>query len=222
VAFFKSSVSSLVAQLNSNVEAEAKRAASALNDIFYPKYPGIYTAAEGQRIQYNHYVAIRGSPMVKPLLKTARGGTDFARAYATTVLGTIGDSRAIPLLLDALCANAPTVRQAATKGLMYFRDPSTVSALTHALEDSSYEVRCSAASTLGFIGSAEAVPSLLAFYEGGDQRAKVAALHALGYIHDPRSLPLVRSALLNRVRKIRGAAKHVLAYYDFKRRKKAK
>jgi HEAT repeat protein len=145
-------------------------------------------------------------------------GTDFARAYAATALGAIGDSRALPLLLNALSAASAVVRQGAIQGLKFFREVSTVPAIVRLLDDPVLEVRQAAATTLGLIGSADAVPALMAFYERGDRESKVSALWAFAYIGDPRSLPLARAALLDKVRKVREAAKFALAQYDFKRR----
>jgi HEAT repeat protein len=221
VALSKSKVSRLVARLSSRVEEEAKQAALMLDGLLYPNYgpgPRLINAAESQRITDDHYGGLRGSNAVEPLLEALLKGTEFARVYAATVLGCIGDRRALPLLVDALSDASPAIRQAAIKGLWFFREPSTVPALVQALQDSSSDVRCSAASALGFIGSPEAVPPLVAFYGRGDRESKVAALGALGYICDPRSLQLAREALRDRVRKVRDAAKFALAQYDFKRR----
>jgi HEAT repeat protein len=221
VALSKFRISRLVARLNSQVEAEAKQAASELDGLFYPNYgpgPREVAAAEAQQITDNHFRAIRGSKAIEPLFKAMVEGAEFARAYAATVLGAIGDIRALPLVVDALADSSPKVRLAATQGLRFFREPSTVPGLIRALQDPALEVRCSAACSLGLIRSAEAVPPLMEFYERGNRESKVAALHALGYICDPRSLPLARAALLDKVRKVRDAAKSALAQYDFKRR----
>ena len=203
----KSKISKLVADLSSGVESEAKRAALMLDGLLYPNYgpgPRIVSAAESQQITDAHYGSIRG--------------TIFARAYAVSTLGCIGDRRALPVVIDALSDASPMVRRSATTSLMHFQEPSTVPLLIRALEDSASEVCRSAASVLGCFHSADAVIPLMAYYERGDREAKVAALCALGHIGDPRSLPLARAALLDKVRKVRDAAKSALANYDFKRR----
>ena len=218
----KSRISSLLIQLNSDVTEDAKRAVAELDVLLYPNYgpgPRVFSAEESRRISDNHYGAIHGSEAIEPILATTRHGTDFARAYAVTVLGVIRDRRALPVLVEALGDAAPEVRMAATKGLWFFHDSSTISALVRVLEEDAVgEVRCSAAQALGFIRSVEAVPALMAFYEHGNSEAKVSVLHALGYIGDSRSLPLVRGALFDRIHVIRKAAKSALAQYDFKRR----
>jgi HEAT repeat protein len=219
VPLSKSEISKLVDGLNSRAEIDAKKAASVLDGLLYPKYgPGIYTIEESKRIDDRHFGALRGSEALDPLLESIRHGTAFASAYSLTVLGAIRDLRAMPLALDALADASPSVRVAATKCLWYFRKPSTVPALVVALDDPDPEVCRSAASALGFIGSAEAVIPLMTFYERGDADSKVAALYALGDIGDPRSLPLAREALVGNIRKLRKVAKSAMAKYDIKRR----
>lgn len=221
MALSKSKISKLVAELNSKVDAKAKQAALLLDSLLYPNYgpgPRMVSAAESQRIDVAHYGAIRGTPVMDPLLETARCGTPFARAFAVGVLGAIGDRRALPVVLDALSDTASAVRLKATTSLLHFQELSTVPFLIRALDDLDPEVQRSAASTLGSLRAVEAVLPLMAFYERGDWKAKAEALVALGFIGDPRSLPLARAALLDKVRKVRDAAKSALANYDFNRR----
>jgi HEAT repeat protein len=155
---------------------------------------------------------------LEPLVDAARNGTAYARAYALTALGAVGDTRAFPLAVDALTHDSPLVRVSATKSLRYFRESSAVPGLIQALSDADSEVRCAAASTLGLMQATDAVTPLMAFYERGDQDSKMAAIRALGQIGDPRSLPLARAALVGRDRKVRDVAKLALARYDLKRR----
>jgi HEAT repeat protein len=221
VPLFKSKFAKLVAELSSRVETKAKRAASSLDALLYPNYspgPRMVTAAENQQILNAHYAAIRCSEVLDPLLEATHRGTDFARTYAATVLGHIGDHRAVPSLIDALSDPSPPVRRATAKSLGFLQAVSAVPMLVRALDDSDPELSRTAASALGHIRSREAVLPLMALYERGDRESKVAALLALGYIRDPRSLPLARAALLDRVRKVRDAAKSALAQYDYKRR----
>jgi len=221
VPLSKSKVALLVAELSSSVESDSKRAASLLDGLLYPNYgpgPRVVSAAESQRITDAHYCAIRGTPVLDPLLEAARRGTPLARAYAVSALGCVGDRRALPVVIDALSDTSPAVRLAATTSLMHFQEPSTVPLLIHALDDSNPEVCRSAAWVLGCFHSVEAVIPLMAYYERGDRDAKAAALRSLGDIGDPRSLPLARAALLDKVRKVRDAAKSALASYDLRRR----
>jgi HEAT repeat protein len=213
----KAEVSSLVAQLNSKVEAEARHAAWLLDRLLYPESRS-GSGKEIESFDEQHFGKIRGSDVVEPLLEAVADGTEFARAYAATVLGAIREPRALPLLLSSLSSPSPTVRLAATKALFFFQEPSTVPALIRSLEDTSLEVRLSAASALGFMGSNEVVLALMAFYERGDRESKVAALRALRFICDPRSLPLAKAALLDKDPQVRKAGKSALSFYDIKRR----
>jgi HEAT repeat protein len=142
VALSKFRISRLVARLNSRVEAEAKQAASELDGLFYPSYgpgPRMVTATEAQQITDAHYRTILGSKAIEPLFKAIVQGAEFARAYAATVLGAIGDIRALPLVVDALSDASPKVRLAATQGLRFFREPSTVPVLVGLLQDPALE-----------------------------------------------------------------------------------
>jgi HEAT repeat protein len=219
--FAKSKIARLVSALSSKRESEAKSAAVALEDLLFPNYgpgPRLVTPAEAQRISENHFATIRSSDAIQALMAGAVEGTEFARAFATGVLGHIGDRRALPLLLGALSDPAPAVRAAAVKSLGFFQEPSSVAPMVQLLDDPAPEVRSSAAAALGFVRSPDAVPALMAFYERGNWQSKVEALTALAYICDPRSLPLARAALSDRARRVRDAAKFALGQYDWNRR----
>jgi hypothetical protein len=220
-ALTRAKISWLVRQLNSDSETDAKRAASMLDQILYPNYgpgPRVVSAAESQQIQDRHYGVLRGSIVLGPLLNAAHRGKPFARAYALTALGAIGDIRAQSLPIAALSNGSLAVRLAATNCLRFWRQLSSTEHLIPLLNDPDNDVRQSAARTLGCVGSVDTVPALMSYFERGGPNDKAAALHALGQIADPRSLPLARDALVNADHKVRKAAKAALASYDMKRR----
>ena len=221
----KSQVAILVRQLSSRFQFRAKRAASLLDQFFYPAYgsgPRVVAATEDARIMEAHYGALRCPEVFDPLINALSQGSDFARAYAATILGHIRDERSIAALLNGLKDRSPAVRKAAVLALgLFFRAVVAVPALVGMLDDTDPEVAQEAASALGYIGCAEAILPLLAVYERSDWKFKVAALHAFAYICDPRPLPLVRSALFHKFRRIRKAAKFALSQYDRKQRSAA-
>ena len=221
MAISKSKVAALVKAMNSSDESDAKAAAKELDWLLYPNYgpgPRVLTAEESQRIREEHYSSLRGSSALEPVLKTIREGNAFARAYALTVLGATGDTRVVPMAVEALNDPVPQVRASAARCLFFFREPSTAAALVQKLNDTDSEVRCAAASTLGFIQGVDVVPELMALYQRGDAESKSAALRALGQIADPRSLQLARDALVDKDKGVRKTAKMALARYDLKRR----
>lgn len=217
----KPDIAKLVASLSSKDESKARRAAAALDSLLYPNYgpgPRVVTAPESNRILDAHYASVRRAEVLDPLLSAIHEGSEFARTYSATVLGHIGDLRAVPLLIAAASDPSQSVRQATARSLGFLRDASAVSVLTRMLADSDPEVCRAAASALGHIRAPEVVPALLALFGGNDCESKVTALSALGCIGDPQSLPLIRSALLDKSRKVRHAAKSALAQFDFQRR----
>src|SRR5436189_937916 len=113
MAFFKSKISRLIEELSSKTESEAKHAASLLDALLYPNYgpgPRIVSAVESQQISDAHYRKIRASEAMELLFDTARRGSAFARAYALSALGPIGDRRALPVLTEALSDASADVR----------------------------------------------------------------------------------------------------------------
>jgi HEAT repeat protein len=159
---------------------------------------------------------LRNTDTINPLIETVEAGTP--RAYAATVLGYIGDTRSLPLLINALSDKEAEVRVAATSGLRFLGDLRAVSPLVSALDDPNEEVTTAVAETLGWLGSEDAIVPLMRFYESKRWQKKVAAVHALGKIGHPQSLPLVRLALVHPIRKVRDAAKFALSSYGWKRR----
>jgi HEAT repeat protein len=220
----KDEIARLVELLNSNDLAIAKRAADALDALHYPQFsrrgngPRVISLDEYTRVSDALKNALRDTDVIDPLIETFQIGTPFAKAYAGPVIGYIGDSRALPLLIDALSDTDVAVRVAAIHGLRALRDPRAASPLVQALDDPIDEVARSAASTLGWLRSEDAVVALMRFYDSARWQNKVAAVYALGDIGHPQSLPLVRLALFHPFRKVRRAAKAALSSYDLKRR----
>jgi HEAT repeat protein len=215
-------VAKLAARLSSSNAATAKEAASKIDQLIYPNYgsgPRIVTAAEDYRIRAKLYEKIRSPEFIDPLLKVRATGTDFAREYACTALGAIGDDQVVPALIQSLADVSPRVRKAAACSLAFFhRTTEAIPELIRTLNDSAAEVTQAAAHTLGLLRAMDAVPALMNLFERGDAELKISAIGALGWIADPRSLPLIRSAQLDKNRKLKKAAKSALANYDFKRR----
>ncbi|HEY6844490.1 MAG TPA: HEAT repeat domain-containing protein [Thermoanaerobaculia bacterium] len=129
------------------------------------------------------------------------------RRYLSMVLGTLGDRRATPVLLDGLNDRDPDNRIYVLLALGELRDPAAIPRIEQAASDSDKDVRKTAYFTLGEIGDPSAVPAL----EKGlaDDVAEVRWNAALGLtrFNDPRSMPVLREMLdrsrLNEVRDMR-------------------
>src|SRR5438874_1561026 len=82
------------------------------------------------------------------------------RRYLSMVLGTLGDRRATPLLLDGLNDNDTDNRLYALMALGELHDPAAVPRVAEAAGDEDKDIRKAAIYALGAIGDAGAVPTL--------------------------------------------------------------
>ncbi|HJT18678.1 MAG TPA: HEAT repeat domain-containing protein [Thermoanaerobaculia bacterium] len=129
------------------------------------------------------------------------------RRYLSMVLGTLGDRRATPVLLDGLNDRDPDNRIYVLLALGELRDPAAIPRIEQATSDSEKDVRKTAYFVLGEIGDRLAVPAL----EKGlaDDVAEVRWNAAMGLtrFNDTRAVPVLREMLdrsrLNQVRDMR-------------------
>ena len=82
-------------------------------------------------------------------------------AGAASVLGKLGDKRAVPALVSLLDKNANGTGIVAAEALGYLGDTESVEALIRALNGSDNELQSGAARALGYIGDERAVSSLI-------------------------------------------------------------
>jgi HEAT repeat protein len=83
------------------------------------------------------------------------------RRYLGMVLGTLGDRRATPLLLDGLNDRDTDNRIYALMALGELRDPAAIPRIAKAASDDDKDVRATAYYTLGAIGDRTAIPTLV-------------------------------------------------------------
>lgn len=126
------------------------------------------------------------------------------RRYLSMVLGTLGDRRATPLLLDALSDRDVENRIYVLMALGELRDPAAIPRIAQLTADPDKDIRKTACFTLGEIDDPSAVPALLRGL--GDEVPDVrwnAAL-ALSRFNDARALPALREMVdRNRLAQIR-------------------
>ncbi len=129
------------------------------------------------------------------------------RRYLGMVLGTLGDRRATPLLLDGLNDRDVDNRIYALMALGELRDPAAVPRIARAVSDDDKDVRATAYYTLGAIGDAGAVPVLVNGLQEESPDVRWNAAIALGRLGDKRALGPLREILdrsrLNRVATMR-------------------
>ena len=100
-------------------------------------------------------------PQVASLYVNSKTDDPRIRRYLGMVLGTLGDRRATPLLLDGLDDRDIDNRIYALIALGELRDPASVPRIAKAAADEDKDIRKTAYFTLGAIGDISAVPTLV-------------------------------------------------------------
>src|SRR5689334_6801189 len=103
------------------------------------------------------------SYVAEPLIEALKGDEAKVRANAADALGRTHNPIALQPLLDILLNDPePTVRQAATVGLLYLAHPDSIDALLNALQhDVDVKVRAGAITTLSCIDDERVVRPLI-------------------------------------------------------------
>ena len=117
------------------------------------------------------------------------------RRYLSMVLGTLGDRRATPLLLDGLNDRDPDNRIYVLMALGELKDPASIPAMENATADSDKDVRKTAYFTLGDIGDPTVVPALVRGLEDDVAEVRWNAAMALSRFKDRRAVPVLREML---------------------------
>ena len=129
------------------------------------------------------------------------------RRYLSMVLGTLGDRRATPQLLDGLNDSDIDNRLYALMALGELRDPSATPRVMAAAGEDERDIRKAAFYSLGAIGDPRAVPVLVKGLEDESADVRWNAAVALARFGDRRALPGLREMLdrsrLDRVRGMR-------------------
>jgi len=129
------------------------------------------------------------------------------RRYLGMVLGTLGDRRATPLLLDGLNDRDADNRIYALMALGELRDPAAIPRIAQAATDEDKDVRATAYYTLGAIGDRNAIPTLVNGLQEEAPDVRWNAAIGLSRFGDQRAAAPMREILdrsrLNRVATMR-------------------
>lgn len=129
------------------------------------------------------------------------------RRYLGMVLGTLGDRRATPLLLDGLNDRDTDNRIYALMALGELRDPAAIPRIAQAVKDDDKDVRATAYYTLGAIGDRTAIPTLVNGLQEEAPDVRWNAAIGLSRFGDQRAAAPLREILdrsrLNRVATMR-------------------
>ena len=104
-------------------------------------------------------IELKGEDAVDPLIDALSSRKKNIRLNAATLLGAIGDEKAIPALIATLKDNNKLVRREASTALSHMGEPA-VDPLIETLGDEDWRVRGAAAWALGNLGDEKAIPAL--------------------------------------------------------------
>lgn len=169
--------------LEAEAPAERLRAAEALIRLLDKRgWPVLFEILRGEdRHGDSMIAALRDLGDLSSALTSFVGDDEYQlRRDAAELLGTFGDARAVPQLIDALRDINPWVRGAAAYSLGRLKDRRAVKGLLVAIEDSSAWVRQCAIRALGLIGDTKALRSLERFLFDADADVAAAVQEALG------------------------------------------
>jgi HEAT repeat protein len=129
------------------------------------------------------------------------------RRYLGMVLGTLGDRRATPLLLDGLNDRDADNRIYALMALGELHDPAAIPRIAQAAADDDKDVRATAYYTLGALGDRNAIPTLVNGLQEEAPDVRWNAAIGLSRFGDQRAAAPLREILdrsrLNRVTTMR-------------------
>lgn len=132
---------------------------------------------------------------VASLYTGSRNDDPRIRRYLSMVLGTLGDRRATPVLLQGLHDADVENRLYALMALGQLHDPASLPGITAAAQDEDKDVRKAALFALGEIGDRSAIPALVHALDDGVTDVRWNAGIALARLGDPHALPSLREML---------------------------
>ncbi|MDY6836292.1 MAG: HEAT repeat domain-containing protein [Chloroflexota bacterium] len=145
------------------------------------------------RGQWDEIVAV-GTVAIDPLIETLLSDHPL-RWGAAWALGKIGESRAVPALIQALADRNARVRRNTAKALGSIGDDAAVEPLVKSLGDEDSRVRKDAADALGEIGQSAVQPLVHTLNTASDQKVRWHALEALRNISDVGVIDVLIQAL---------------------------
>ena len=134
-------------------------------------------------------------PEVASIYQASKSDDPRIRQYLSMVLGTIGDRRATPLLVEALNDSQTDSRIYAILALGELKDPVSVPPLLRMAHDGDRDVRKTALYVLGEIHDPRAVETLAGALDDEAADVRWNAAVALSLFGDRRAAPVLRTML---------------------------
>ena len=151
-----------------------------------------------------------GPAVVEPLIEALGDKEGTVRKYAASVLGRLGDPRAIEELGMTLYDLHNEVGKAAAEALAKFGAP-TVNIFIEALSHPEAAIRENSVVALSKIHEARIVPVLIEMLRDPERTVKMQAMQALGELRDQRAIPALQEIVSNRAdRELSMLAKQIL------------
>ncbi len=150
-----------------------------------------------------------GPPAVESLIHALRDEDPRVRIIAVSILGRIGDARAVEPLVGMFRDQFFKVGEEAVSALAAIGEPA-VETVIRALQDMDPIVRYLAVDALKSIGSKRAVEPLIQAQKDGNRDVRSAVAVALGTIGDPRAVDALSQALRDEDKGVRFEAAKAL------------
>jgi len=177
----------------------------ALHDSFW-WYEREYAA-----VDLLHAIEKMGDAAVDPLIKALEDREGTVRKFAATLLGKLGDPRAIEPLGMTLYDMHHDVGSAAAESLAKFGAPA-LDVLIEALSHPEMWIRIHSVSALSRIKNPRVASALLEMLNDPEREVKKQVILALGELKDARTLPALQEIASNRAdRELHTLAKDVIA-----------
>jgi HEAT repeat protein len=155
-----------------------------------------------------------GVVAVKPLIEALQDKEGTVRKFAATLLGRLGDPRAIEPLGMALYDLHHEVGKVSADSLARFGVPS-LEILVEALSHPEMWIRIHAIEALSKIKDTRVIPILLQMLNDPERDVKKQVIHSLGELKDPRSSSALQEIVANRAdRELHTLAKQALESFS--------
>lgn len=190
---------------NKDVQMNAAMALSMMGAAAAPALIEAFAGSKEARATAAEVLGSLGPDAVEPLMNALSDTRSDVVVGAASVLGKLGDKRAVPALITLLDRNADNTGIVAAEALGYLGDTESVDALIRALNGTDNELQSGAARALGYIGDERAVSSLIEAMGSEDFSVRRIAIDALTGIGE-NSIPYLTEALLHSERGVRSGA----------------
>ena len=132
---------------------------------------------------------------VAAIYEQSKSDDSRIRRYISMVLGSLGDRRATPLLVDGLNDKDPDNRIYVLMALGELKDPGSLWRIEQVTKDPDKDVRKTAYYTLGELGNSSSLPELVAGLSDEIAEVRWNAAVALTRFNDRRAVPVLREML---------------------------